>query len=122
MNVTGTAKAQSSGGTSRGVLSRVMHQQDRQVELPLQRTKVRQQFGHLAGMVLVDAVKSHQGIQNEEPWPQLLARLQEPHAIPIAIQPESRRGDHVDLHSSEVETAMPGHSLDALADDRQRVL
>ena len=81
MDVTGAAQSLAGGDSPRGVLARVMHQQDRQVELPLQRAKVRQQLGHFAGVVLVDAVKSHQGIQNEQPGSQPLGRLQEPRAV-----------------------------------------
>ena len=88
VDVTGAAQALAGGDSPRGVLSRVMHQQDRQVELPLQRAKVRQQLGHFAGVVLVDAVKSHQGIQQQQPRPQPPGCLQEPRAIPIAIEPE----------------------------------
>ena len=99
-----------------------MHHQDRQVELPLQRAKVCQQLSHLAGMVLVGAVKSHQGIQNEQPGSEPPGCLQEPRAIPIAVEPEHGRGDHVDLHLGETQTAMLRDSLDALAHNRQRVL
>ncbi len=122
MDVTGAAQPLAGGGSPRGVLPRVMHQQHRQVELPLQRAKVRQQLGHFAGVVLVDAVKSHQGIQNEQPGPEPPGCLQEPRAVRIAIEPEHGRGDHVDLDLGEIETAMPGHSRDPLAHDRQRVL
>ena len=31
-------------------------------------------------------------------------RSQKPRAVPIAIEPEHRRGDHVDLHLTEIET------------------
>jgi hypothetical protein len=65
VNVSGAAQSLTSGGYPRAILSRVMHQQDRQVELSLQRAKVRQQIGHLAGTVLVDAVKSHQRIEKK---------------------------------------------------------
>ena len=120
MDITGAAQSLTGGDSPRGVLSRVMHQQDREVELPLQRTKVRQQLGHFTGVVLVDAVKSHQGIQNEQPGPEPLGCLPEPRAVPIAIEPEHGRGDHVDLDSGEIETAMPRHARDAFAHDQER--
>ena len=122
MDVAGAAQSLTRGGSPRGILSRVMNQQDRQVELPLQRTKVRQQLGHFPGVVLVDTVKSHQGIQKKQPGPEPLGCLPEPRAVPIAIEPEGWCGDHVDLHLTEIETAMPRHSLNSLAHDRQRVL
>ena len=88
MDVTGAAQPLTGGDSPRGVLSRVMHQQDRQVELPLQRAKVRQQLGHFAGVVLVDAVQSHQGIEQQQPGPEPPGRLQQPRAVRIAIEPE----------------------------------
>ena len=57
-----------------------------------------------------------------EPGPGPLGRVHEPMAVRTAVQPESRSGDHVDLDTSEVETAMPGYSLDSLAHNWQRVL
>ena len=99
MDITGATQSLTGRDAPRGVLSRVMNQQDRQIELPLQRTKVRQQLGHLAGMILIDAVKPHQGIENEQPGPEPPGCLKKPGAVPIVIEPECRRGDHVDFHS-----------------------
>ena len=42
VDVTGAAQGLAGGRSRRGVLPRVMHQHDRQLELPLQRAKVRQ--------------------------------------------------------------------------------
>ena len=83
---------------SGSVLARVMHQQNREAKLPLQRAEIPQQLGHFARMILVDAVKSHQGIQHQQPRPKPPGRLPEPRAVPIVIEPEHRGGDHVDLH------------------------
>ena len=78
MDVAGAAKSSSGPRTSNSVLTRVMHQQHRDVELSLQRTKVRQQRGHLAGVVLVDAVQSYKRIQDQQPGPEPPSCLQEP--------------------------------------------
>ena len=78
MQVTGTAEPLTGGDSAGGVLARVMHQHDREVQLPLQRAKVGQQPGHFAGVVLVDAVQPHQRIEKQQPGPQPLGRLQEP--------------------------------------------
>jgi hypothetical protein len=42
--------------------------------------------------------------------------------VRIAIEPERRGGDHVDLDSRQIETALPGHARDTLTHDRRRVL
>jgi len=67
-------------------------------------------------------VKSHQGIQEQQPRPQPPDCLQEPGAVRTAIEPQYRRRDHVDVDSGEIKTAMPGHSRDTLAHDQKRVL
>jgi hypothetical protein len=77
---------------------------------------------HFPGVVLVDAVKSHQGIEQQESRAEPPSGLQEPRAVRIAVEPQHRRGDHVDIDSGEIETTMTGHSLNPLAHDRQRVL
>jgi hypothetical protein len=58
-------------------------------------------------VALVDAVKSHQGIQNEQPGSQPLDCLHEPRAVRIAIEPQHGRGDDVDRDLGEIETATP---------------
>ena len=122
VQVAGAAQPLAGGHSARGVFAGVMHQHHREVQLPLQRAEVGQQPGHFAGVVLVDAVKPHQRIQQQQPGPQPLGRFQEPPAVRIAVQPERRGGDHVDLDPGQIQAAMPGHARHALADHRQGVL
>jgi len=56
-----------------------------------------QQPGHFAGVVLVDAVKSHQWIEQQESRPQPFGRFQEPRAVRIAVQPQRGGRDHVNF-------------------------
>ena len=79
-----------------------MHQQHRDVELSLQRTKVRQQRGHLAGVVLVDAVQSHKRIQDQQPGPEPPSCLQEPSPIRVAVEPQHTRGNHMNFYVREI--------------------
>jgi hypothetical protein len=67
-------------------------------------------------------VKLYQGIQHQQSGPKLPDRLPEPRAVSLLIKPENRRRDHIDRHLVEIETAMPGHPLDALAHDQERIL
>ena len=62
-------------------------------------------------------MKPHQGIEQQQPGPEPLGCLQQPGAVRTAIEPEHRGGDHVDVDSGEVETAMPDHSRNTLAHD-----
>ncbi len=59
-------------------------------------------------MILVDAMKSHQGIQRQQSGPKPADRLPEPRAVPTVIEPEHWGGDHVNLHPFEIQTTMPG--------------
>ena len=63
MDVAGAAESLASGDSPGSVFSRVMHQHNREVELPLKQAKVGQQPGHFGGVVLVQSMQSHQGIQ-----------------------------------------------------------
>ncbi len=99
-----------------------MHEHHRQVEFPLKRTNVGQQPGHFAGVVLVDAVQPHQGVQQQQPRAEPLGRFLELPAVCIVVEPQRGGGDHMDLHLLQSQTAMPCHSFHALPHDRQRVL
>jgi hypothetical protein len=54
----------------------VMDQDHREVQLSLEQAEVGQQPGHFAGVVLVDAVQSHQRVQEQQPGPQAFGRFQ----------------------------------------------
>jgi hypothetical protein len=73
------------------------------------------------GIIFVDAVTSYQRIQKQQPRPQPAGRLQESHPVQTAIEPKNWCSDHVDLEPSQIKTAMPCHSVDAVAHDRQCV-
>ena len=79
-----------------------MHQHDREVESPLKGAKVGQQPGHFGRVVLVDSMKSYQGIEKQDLGPDPLGRLEEPRAVRLAIEPKGRRGDHLNLDASEI--------------------
>jgi hypothetical protein len=79
-------------------------------------------FRYFASAILVDAMKSHQGIELQQSGPKPPGRFPEPPAIPIAIDSEHGRGDRVHVHLVEIGTTMPGHPLDTLAHHQARVL
>jgi hypothetical protein len=122
MEVTGATKSLTGSNSVRGVFSRVMHENDREVELTLQGAEVGQELSHLARAVLVDSVKSHERIEYKQAWPQTLRRLEQSSAVWITIQPESGGRDHVDFDRFEMKSPMSRHSRYALTYDRQRVL
>ncbi len=86
MDVTGTAEPLTGGRSPGSVFPRVMHQDDREVKPPLKGTKIGQQPGHFAGVIFVDSMKSHQGIEKKEPGPESLGCLEQPRAVRIAVE------------------------------------
>ena len=90
IQVAGTSESLTGGDSPRGVFPRVMHQHDREVEPPLKGAKVGQQPGHFGRVVLVDSMKSYQGIEKQEPGPDPLGRLEEPRAVITWISTPAR--------------------------------
>jgi hypothetical protein len=84
---TGTAQGLA-WATGVGVFAGVVNQEDGQVKLPLQFPEVREQRGDLSGVVLIDAVKPDQGIQDEQDGLEVLHGLQQTLAIRRCVQPE----------------------------------
>ena len=58
-----------------GVLSRMVHDDNGGIELALQLTQKGEQCGYLARIVLVDAVQTHEGVEQQESGPKLSDRL-----------------------------------------------
>ena len=76
----------------------------------------------VAGVRKIRAPYSADCVEDQQPRPQPPGRLPQPRAVRIAIEPEHRRGHHVDLDAGEIEATMPGHPLDPLPHYRQRIL
>jgi hypothetical protein len=99
-----------------------MHQNHGQIKPPLQKPEVSQQFGHLSSVIFIDGMQADQRIEQQQPRPQPLGGLQKPVSVGLAIQSQRRRGDHMDLHADQLESAMSGHALDALPHGGQGIL
>jgi hypothetical protein len=67
-------------------------------------------------------MKAHQGIQEKQLGMEFSSCLSASRAIPVAIEPQCTCADHVDPYEAEIESAIAGHSLDALAHDRQCIV
>jgi len=89
---------------------------DGHVEGALQLSQVGEDGGDLTGVVLIDLVQSHEGVQQQEPGVQLRHGVIE--ALLVAVQVEPQRGhrDHVDGQGVQVEAAMPAQAAQACLD------
>ena len=76
------------GAAGVGVFASVMNQDDGQVKLPLQFPKIREQCRDLSGVVLINAVKSNERIEDQEDGLELLDGVGEALAIGGYIQPQ----------------------------------
>ena len=79
------------GGT--GVLAGVMNEEHGHLELALQLAQEGQECGDLGGVVLVDAVKTDQRIEDKQAGLELLDGVGEALAIGGRVQTQGRRGD-----------------------------
>src|SRR5690349_2319944 len=77
VKVTASAQAEPRLGAFCPGLPGVVDDEDRYVLLALELPEVSKDAGDLEGSVLVDPVKTHEGIKDEEPWPVAGHRLGE---------------------------------------------
>lgn len=100
----------------------VMHEDDGEMKAALELAQVGEQRRDVAREVLVDAVQAYERIEDEQLGFERRDGLGEGVAVALEIDPDGRRGDHVDV---EVRELAPGRSRDAgesLADDVECVL
>jgi hypothetical protein len=105
-----------------GPLTGVVDQEHGGGEGPLQVTQVREQGRDLGDGVLVDAVESHEGVEDEQPGTEGGDRLLQAVAVLGQVEAETGRGDHVEVEAGE---GHPGGLRDPLqppAHDGQRLL
>src|SRR5690606_20577680 len=88
----------------------------------LELAQVREQRCDLAGDVLVDAVKTHEGVEDEQSGLEPGDGLGETVAVTLEVEPYRRRGDDVDVERGEASAGGGGDAGEALADDVQRIL
>src|SRR5271157_2259896 len=122
MEVSRAAQTGAGRRARRTVLARVMHHGDGKVVLALQLAQVRKQTGDLAGIVLVDPVQSHEGVEQEQSRPQSTHGCGQAHLVALAVEPKAWRGDDVDGERGEVEPTVARDGGQALANDRKSIL
>jgi hypothetical protein len=103
-------------------LADVMDEDDGDVEVALDLAQRAEELSDLARRILVERMKAHQGIEEEEARPELGESRTEALEILAAIEAEARDGDHVEIDRGELETTCSRDRLDALPDDSERIL
>lgn len=99
--------AQAVAGLPAGaVLAGVVHDEDGEIVGPGKLAQIAEQRRDLSGVVLVDAMKPHERIEDEQPRSILGNRVAQAPLIAFAIETERRSGDQVDGQRRKVETAV----------------
>ncbi len=102
--VSGAAQALAAGGAA--VLAGVVDDHDGEVVGALQLAQVAEDGGDVAGLVLVDAVESHEGVEQEQARGMAADGLVEAALVAGQIEPHAGRGDDADGEGGEVEAAV----------------
>jgi len=98
-----------------GTFAGVVDEQDGGCMAALQATQESEQRSDVRGDILVDAVDSDEGIENEEFWPQAGNGLLQPFLVLRQIEPDFRGGNDVDVEGLERDLGGRGNSCDATA-------
>src|ERR1700732_5217933 len=88
----------------------------------LQVTQEGEQRRDIAADILVDAVQTHERIEDEQPRLQPGDGLIEAYAVSLEIEAQAGRGDHLDVEFGEADTGGGADALEAATDDMERVL
>lgn len=100
----------------------VVNEDDGDVVLSLELAQEAEQPRDVSAAVLVEAVKSHEGIEEEEPG--LAAREGGAQTCLVGgeIEAQAGRGDHEQVERGERQTAVQTHTSDAVSHPWQRIL
>ncbi len=105
-----------------GALSGVMDEGDGSVKVTLQVAQVSEERSDLGGGVFVDAMQANEGIEHEQFRLQLGDGGGQRLSIVVAVEPQRRHGDEVDIEAFEVGAGCGGNSLEAPAHDEGIIL
>lgn len=100
----------------------MVHDEDGDVMLALEGAEVAEQGGDLAGVVLVDAVQTDEGVEHEQAWCELADGGTQAGLVAAAIEAQHRRRDDMDRRVGQIERAGTAESGEPRLDDRRRVL
>jgi hypothetical protein len=90
--------------------------------LALEGTRIAEQGGDLAGVVLVDAVETDEGVEHEQARCKLADGDAQVGLVAATIEAKHRRRDGVDGRAGQIERSGTAESGEPRLDDRSRVL
>lgn len=99
-----------------------MHDDDGRTVAALKVPEIREQRRDLSGNVFVDAMKAHEGIEDEQAGTELTHGLSQAAAIGVDVEPKTRRGDHLDIDVGECDARGDADPVEAATYDVERVL
>lgn len=111
-----------SGLASGAILTRVVHDEDGYVVGALQLAQIAEQRGDLTGVVFVDAMQAHKGIEHEHSRRVLRDSVAEPPLVVLTVEPQRGGCDEVNGEVGEVEGAVTTDACEARLDDGRGVL
>jgi hypothetical protein len=103
-------------------LAHVVDDENRDGVTALHLAQETEQSRDIGAAVFVQAMESHQGIEQQELGPPAGERRIEALLVALQIEPHGRRRDDVKVESCEIEAAMGTEGAEALADTREGVL
>ena len=110
------------GADGASALPGMMDDRDGDGMTTLQVTQEGEQRRDLAADILIDAVQTHERIEDEQPRLQPGDGLIETCAVGLEIEAQAGRGDHLDVEFGETDTGGGADAFEAAADDMERVL
>lgn len=110
------------GATMRRPLSCMVDHQDGEVVLTLQLAQEGQQRRDLVGHVFVNAVQTHEGVEDQQLGPMVSDRLGQGLAFCVEVEPQTRRGDHLDVDVGQLEVRGAAQRIKTVTHDVQGIL
>lgn len=107
----GVAPSVELGATAEGLactqmascLSGVVDEDDGEMELALKLSEVSEDGSDVRGEILVDSVEPDKRVEKQELGPDAFEGIDETFLVELGVEPEGRRGDHVDIERGEIE-------------------
>ncbi len=104
-----------------GALFGVVDKHDGDGVTPLQFAQEGEQRSHIAADILVDAMQTHERIEDQQPRFQPGDGLLQPNPVGLEIEAQTGGGDHLHVEISETDAASGADAVEAAADDVQSV-
>ena len=109
-------------GARGGAFARVMDEHHGGVEASLEISQERQDGGDVGDGVLVDAVQTHQGVEDEQAGPDTLDGVEQALSVVVQVEAQDRDVDDGDVEVSEGRGGGAGDAFEARAHDVPGVL